>query len=39
VDGFAGVVMPMRDSVGSTGALFPVELTAELTATHELAAA
>jgi DNA polymerase-3 subunit beta len=32
VDGFAGVVMPMRDSVGSTGALFPVELTAELTA-------
>ena len=30
VDGFAGVVMPMRDSVGSSGALFPVELTSEL---------
>ena len=40
VDGFAGVVMPMRDSVGSTGALFPLELTAELKATaNELAAA
>lgn len=32
VDGFAGVVMPMRDSVGSTGALFPAELTSELVA-------
>jgi DNA polymerase III subunit beta len=32
VDGFAGVVMPMRDSVGSSGALFPAELTSELTA-------
>lgn len=32
VDGFAGVVMPMRDSVGSTGALFPAELTSELNA-------
>jgi len=32
VDGFAGVVMPMRDSVGSTGALFPAELTSELAA-------
>ena len=40
VDGFAGVVMPLRDSVGSTGALFPAELTAELKATdNELAAA
>ena len=40
VDGFAGVVMPLRDSIGSTGALFPLELTAELTATNnELAAA
>lgn len=40
VDGFAGVVMPMRDSVGSTGALFPQDLTAPLTATNnELAAA
>jgi len=39
VDGFAGVVMPLRDSVGSTGALFPAELTSELKATHELAAA
>ena len=40
VDGFAGVVMPLRDSVGSTGALFPLELTAELKATtNELAAA
>lgn len=32
VDGFAGVVMPLRDSIGSTGALFPSELTSELTA-------
>jgi DNA polymerase III subunit beta len=32
VEGFAGVVMPMRDSVGSSGALFPAELTSELTA-------
>jgi len=40
VDGFAGVVMPLRDSIGSTGALFPLELTAELKATtDELAAA
>lgn len=35
VDGFAGVVMPLRDSLGSTGALFPAQLTSELTATHE----
>jgi DNA polymerase III subunit beta len=39
VDGFAGVVMPLRDSIGSIGALFPVELTSKLKATHELAAA
>lgn len=39
VDGFAGVVMPLRDSVGSTGALFPLELTSDLTATQELATA
>jgi DNA polymerase-3 subunit beta len=40
VDGFAGVVMPMRDSVGSSGALFPAELTSELNAAPaELAAA
>lgn len=40
VDGFAGVVMPLRDSIGSTGALFPAELTSELTAAPaELAAA
>jgi DNA polymerase III sliding clamp (beta) subunit (PCNA family) len=32
VDGFAGVVMPLRDSIGSTGALFPLELTSDLTA-------
>jgi DNA polymerase-3 subunit beta len=30
VEGFAGVVMPMRDSVGSTGALFPAELVSDL---------
>jgi hypothetical protein len=30
VDGFAGVVMPMRDSVGSTGAMFPAELVSDL---------
>jgi len=40
VDGFAGVVMPLRDSIGSTGALFPAELTNDLTApANELAAA
>ena len=39
VDGFAGVVMPLRDSIGSTGALFPLELTSDLTAAQELAAA
>jgi DNA polymerase-3 subunit beta len=40
VDGFAGVVMPLRDSIGSTGALFPAELTSDLTArAQELAAA
>jgi len=39
VDGFAGVVMPLRDSIGTTGALFPAELTSDLTATQELAAA
>lgn len=40
VENFAGVVMPLRDSIGSTGALFPAELTSELTAaTNELAAA
>jgi DNA polymerase-3 subunit beta len=40
VDGFAGVIMPLRDSVGSTGALFPLELTSDLTApAQELAAA
>jgi DNA polymerase-3 subunit beta len=30
VEGFAGVVMPLRDSVGSTGALFPAELVSDL---------
>jgi len=40
VDGFAGVVMPLRDSIGGAGALFPAELTSELTAAaNELAAA
>jgi DNA polymerase-3 subunit beta len=40
VDGFAGVVMPLRDSIGSTGALFPLELTSDLTApAQELATA
>jgi len=40
IDGFAGVVMPLRDSIGSTGALFPLELTSDLTApANELAAA
>ena len=39
VEGFAGVVMPIRDSIGSTGALFPLELTSDLTAAQELAAA
>ena len=39
VDGFAGVVMPLRDSIGSTGALFPAELTSDLTAQPEPVAA
>ena len=41
VENFAGVVMPLRDSIGSTGALFPAELTSELNApaASELAAA
>lgn len=39
VDGFAGVVMPMRDDVGSSGAMFPFELTSELTAGEPVAAA
>lgn len=40
VENFAGVVMPLRDSIGSTGALFPAELTSELNAAaNELAAA
>jgi DNA polymerase-3 subunit beta len=30
VDGFAGVVMPMRDDVGSSGAMFPAELVSDL---------
>jgi DNA polymerase-3 subunit beta len=30
VEGFAGVVMPMRDDVGSTGAMFPAELVSDL---------
>jgi DNA polymerase-3 subunit beta len=32
VDGFAGVIMPLRDSIGSTGALFPAELVSDLAA-------
>ena len=39
VDGFAGVVMPLRDSIGATGALFPLELTSDLTAQPEPVAA
>lgn len=39
VEGFAGVVMPMRDDVGSSGAMFPLELTSELTAGEPVAAA
>jgi hypothetical protein len=35
VAGFAGVVMPLRDSIGAPGARFPAQLTSELTATHE----
>lgn len=35
VDGFAGVVMPLRDSIGSTGALFPLELTSDLAAAEQ----
>lgn len=42
VDGFAGVVMPMRDAIGTSGALFPAELVSDLSApvaAPELAAA
>lgn len=31
VENFAGVVMPLRDSIGSTGALFPADLVSDLT--------
>jgi DNA polymerase-3 subunit beta len=41
VDNFAGVVMPLRDSVGSSGATFPADLISaiEPAAEHETAAA
>jgi DNA polymerase III subunit beta len=30
VDNFAGIVMPLRDSVGSSGALFPADLISDI---------
>lgn len=38
IDGFAGVVMPLKDSVGSAGALFPADLTTDVTTLEPLAA-
>jgi len=38
VEGFAGVVMPMRDSVGSIGALFPAAIYEPLAAAEPVAA-
>jgi hypothetical protein len=41
VENFAGVIMPLRDSVGSQGATFPADLISaiEPAAEHETAAA
>jgi DNA polymerase III subunit beta len=38
IDGFAGVVMPLREQVGSAGALFPADLTTDVTTLEQLAA-
>jgi DNA polymerase-3 subunit beta len=38
IDGFAGVVMPLKEQVGSAGALFPADLITDATALEQLAA-
>lgn len=38
IDGFAGVVMPLKEQVGSAGALFPADLTTDVTGLEPLAA-
>ena len=38
IDGFAAVVMPLKDSVGSAGALFPADLTTDVNTLEPLAA-
>jgi DNA polymerase-3 subunit beta len=38
IDGFAGVVMPLKEQVGSAGALFPADLVTDATALEQLAA-
>jgi DNA polymerase-3 subunit beta len=38
IDGFAGVVMPLREQVGSAGALFPADLITDVTTLEQLAA-
>jgi DNA polymerase-3 subunit beta len=39
IDGFAGVVMPLREQVGSAGALFPADLVTDLNVQPEQLAA
>ena len=38
INGFAGVVMPLREQVGSTGALFPADLVTDVNKLEPLAA-
>jgi hypothetical protein len=38
IDGFAGVVMPLKEQVGSAGALFPADLTTDVNKLDQLAA-
>lgn len=38
IDGFAGVVMPLKEQVGSAGALFPADLVTNVTGLEQLAA-
>lgn len=38
IDGFAGVVMPLKEQVGSAGALFPADLVTDVNAADQLAA-
>jgi len=38
IDGFAGVVMPLKEQAGSAGALFPADLITDVTTLEQLAA-